>query len=291
MVTVAVEDAAVVVMVNVADAAPVGTVTVVGADAGPFVTETLTLMPPEAATPLIVTVACEIFPPTTLVGLSVSLVTCGAHTRRAPDAEPALVEALIDTLTFDLTGSVFTVNVAELAPAGMVTLVTAGAAAVPSLVARLTTVAFAAGPLSVTVAWVVPPPSRPLGLNVTPAGEAGPTFTVAVAEWPPAEAVIVMETAFVCGDVVIGNVVDVAPAGTVTLPGTASAAGALLVSVTGMPPCGAGTLMLTVPVAPLPPSTLDGFADTLLTLGDQTRRLPLAEPPGDDALIATVVLA
>ena len=57
--------------------------------------------------------------------------------------------------------------------------------------------------------------------------------------------------------VVKGNVALVLPAGTVTEEGTV-VEGSLLISETTSPPIGAGTLMLTVPVEPLPPKTVEG---------------------------------
>src|SRR3989449_6825941 len=58
--------------------------------------------------------------------------------------------------------------------------------------------------------------------------------------------------------VVIVNGALVAPAGTVTLPGTV-AAGLLLDSVTCAPPAGAGPSSVAVPVELLPPVTVVGF--------------------------------
>src|SRR2546425_4905807 len=58
--------------------------------------------------------------------------------------------------------------------------------------------------------------------------------------------------------VVIVNGALVAPAGTVTLPGT-EAAELLLDSVTCAPPAGAGPSSVAVPVELLPPVTVVGF--------------------------------
>ena len=52
---------------------------------------------------------------------------------------------------------------------------------------------------------------------------------------------------------------EVAPAGTVTLPGTVATEVLLLDSVTTAPPLGAAPLRVTVPVELLPPLTLVGL--------------------------------
>lgn len=62
--------------------------------------------------------------------------------------------------------------------------------------------------------------------------------------------------------VVTVNVVDVLPAGTVTLAGTVAAAALLVVSATVAPPAGAVTFSRTVPVEVLPPTTLVGLSET-----------------------------
>src|SRR3989441_7368766 len=59
--------------------------------------------------------------------------------------------------------------------------------------------------------------------------------------------------------VVTVNVVLVAPAGTVTLPGTVAAV-LLLDRVTDAPPAGAGPFSVTVPVEFPPPVTVVGFS-------------------------------
>src|SRR2546427_7885595 len=59
--------------------------------------------------------------------------------------------------------------------------------------------------------------------------------------------------------VVIVNGALVAPAGTVTLPGTLAAAVLSLDSVTCAPPVGAGPSSVAVPVELLPPVTVVGF--------------------------------
>ena len=61
------------------------------------------------------------------------------------------------------------------------------------------------------------------------------------------------------------NVALVLPAETVRLADTWTTALLLLVSATVLPPLGAGPLSVTVPVAGLPPTTVDGLKLSPLT--------------------------
>lgn len=91
------------------------------------------------------------------------------------------------------------------------------------------------------------------------AGEAGGfTVSAAVRVTPPDAAEMVAPVAAVTGVVVTVKLALLAPAGTVTLDGTAVAA-ELSESVTTAPPLGATALRDTRPVEDAPPATLVGL--------------------------------
>ena len=105
--------------------------------------------------------------------------------------------------------------------------------------------------------------------NVGAAGAVdagGFTVSVAVRVAPAktAEIVAVVDTVTVL--VVTVKLVLVAPAGTVTLAGTAAAV-ELSDNVTTVPPEGAAALRVTVPVEEFPPTTLVGFSDSAESVG------------------------
>jgi hypothetical protein len=85
---------------------------------------------------------------------------------------------------------------------------------------------------------------------------------VAVRVTPSCAAVIVTGVDALTTDVVVANVALVAPAATVTLPGTTAAPVLLLVSATTAPPEEAAVVSVTVPCAVVPPVTLDGVRFT-----------------------------
>ena len=96
----------------------------------------------------------------------------------------------------------------------------------------------------------------------------GPGFTVKVPVWleVPRVAVMVTGVEVVTARVVTVKVAVVAVAGTVTVAGTVATEGVLLVRVTMVPPVGAAALKVTVPVEGLPPMTVAGLTETVLTV-------------------------
>ena len=81
--------------------------------------------------------------------------------------------------------------------------------------------------------------------------------------------------------VVTVKVLEVDPAGTVTLAGTVAAAVLLLVRSTVMPPVGASAERVTVPVEEVPPVTVVGLTLTeeRLTLGAFTVKVAVLVVP------------
>ena len=70
--------------------------------------------------------------------------------------------------------------------------------------------------------------------------------------------------------VVIEKVVDVVPAGMVTLDGGVAVAGVELCTVTWAPPAGAGADRVTVPVTVVPPTTVLGLTSNEVRAGGST---------------------
>ena len=171
------------------------------------------------------------------------------------------------------------VNVADVAPAGIVT--DAGTRArVALLLRRVTVVAVAAARLSVTVPVDETPPRTDAGFKLKALNVAGAWLTVSVAVLvtAPAVAVIVAVVAAFTDVVVTVKVAVDAPAATVTVAGTAAET-LLLANVTTIPPVGAGEPSVTVPVTFVPPLTDVGLTAT----ADNT-------PAGTDIDLAASVL-
>lgn len=92
------------------------------------------------------------------------------------------------------------------------------------------------------------------------------TVRVAVRVTPPAVAETTAERFVVAAVVLTVNAAVVAPSATVTLAGVVAAAVLLLVKATTVPPAGAAPLRVTVPVDELPPITVEGVRDRLVTV-------------------------
>ena len=99
----------------------------------------------------------------------------------------------------------------------------------------------------------------------------GVTVSVALLRTEPFQAEIVANIVRGTGLVRTVNVIDVSPAGTVTLAGTFAMIGLLLLKRTTTPPSGADPLSVMVPVDVLPPVTVVG-----LSVSDDNETVTLA---------------
>lgn len=160
-----------------------------------------------------------------------------------------------------VTAVVVAVKVAVDDPAGTVTL--AGTTTLVLLDERVTTAPPGpAGPANTTVPIEGLPPNIETGDMATLSNAAGVTVKVAVADWPPADAVMTAGVLTETPVVVTVNVAVFAPARTVTYVGT-FADGLLLRSCTSAPPVPAACESVTVPVLAKPPRTEVGLSARL----------------------------
>ena len=160
-----------VVMVKLALLAPAATVTLAGTVAFVLLLDKAIITPPLGAALLKVTVPCELLPPVTLVGLSVSedkLAGGGAgRTVRVAVRVTPLNAAEIVTLFVVATAAVLIAKVALVAPEGTVTVAGVEATEELLLVKVTTAPALGAALLSVTVPCDIPPPTRVFGFKVS----------------------------------------------------------------------------------------------------------------------------
>ena len=189
------------------------------------------------------------------------------------------------TLVAEETDEVEIVKVTDVAPAATVTLPGTVAAAL-LLETDTTAPPEGAAAVRVTVPWEEAPPVRLAGLTETVDSAAGCGLTTSVApvDTPLYEAVMETLVAEETDAVETVKVAVVAPAATVTLPGTVAAA-LLLDSDTIAPPDGAAAVKVTVPWDEAPPIRLAGLtvtddsaADCGLTVSIAFFETPLYEP-------------
>jgi hypothetical protein len=148
------------------------------------------------------------------------------------------------------------------------------------------------------------PPITLDGFNVNEVrvggGGGGGAVTVREAVWvtPPKDAEMVTQVDEATELVVTVNVVEVAPAGTVTLQSTCAAAVSLLESATCAPPEGAAALKVTVPVEDSePPTTVAGLTVKEARVGEgggcgvTVREAVWVTPPKDAEMVTQVDVA
>jgi len=194
---------------------------------------------------------------------------------------------LIEADVVLVTADVLIVKVAVDAPDGTVTL--AGIVADPLLEDSVTSAPpVPAAPFSVTVPVAVFPPTTVVGDTVRLVRAGAETVKMAVLLIPAREPVMVAETVELTEVVETENVADVAPAATVTEPGTV-ALEELDVSVTTDPPGPAAPVSVTVPVELAPPRTEVGLSDKLVIAAGVIVRVALWLAPFSVPLIAAGV--
>ncbi len=155
------------------------------------------------------------------------------------------------------------------------------------LVRRIADADAAAGPLKVTVPVDVVPPTMLVGLTTNEFRMGAVKDTVAICELVPYFAVTDTFALLATGVVVALKVAVVFPAAIVTDAGTTTD-GAPLDRVTKMPPVGAGPLIVTVPVVPVPPSNVEGEKASVCTAGGLIVRAVFFEiPPAAALMVAT----
>jgi hypothetical protein len=254
MCAVAVAATGVVVTGNVVELKPAGTVTMLTdrlATAG-LSLATLITTPPVGAVVFNVTVAVEVAPPITLVGLNPTDEIAGGFIVRTAVCCTPLYVAEIVAVVWTATFTVVTVKLAEVALAATGTL--AGTVADVEVLPSVTdTPPVWAGPLSATVAvGFGDPPWTVVALSpsdATPVA-AGTTVNVALRLPPPVNVAEMLEVAVEAkaSRLVTGNVAELFPDVTVTVACTVAAAVLLLAKVTTTPPVGAVAFKVTVPV-------------------------------------------
>jgi hypothetical protein len=248
----------------------------------------VTTAPPVGAAVANVTVPWSLVPPTTELELLLSVSVLAELIVRVAVALVAPVcDAVIVELVFDATAVVVTVNVAVVAPEA--TLTVAGTVALVLL--DDSEIVNPLGPAAadrVIVPVELVPPVTDVGLK--PRVHVGTsTVSVALADWPPAEAPIVLVVLVGTPMEVTVKVAVVAPAGTVTVAGTVAAAVLLDVNATDIPPVGAALPRVTIPVEGVPPTTVVGLSETAVTTGGLTVRVAVWFDEPSVAVIVEVV--
>ena len=265
-----------VVAVNVPVVAPAATVTEAGTVTAALPEERATTRPPAGAALVIVTVPVELTPPATVAGLKDSALITGAVTVRVAVAVvPLKVAEMVDV---PLSGRVVTVNVPVELPAATVTLVGTVATEVFDDVSVTTSPPVPAGLERVTVPVEGVTPATVVGLSEREATVEAVTVSVLVTVVVPVVAETTTGVDVATAEVLAVKLADVAPAATVTEPGTVTAA-LPDERPTVRPPAPAAPAKTTVPAEEVPPTTDDGEKEIVLTTAGITGRANLSVIP------------
>ena len=227
----------------------------------------------DGAEALNVRVPVDAVPPRTVVGFRLTVAVIGVTVNVAVAGAAAASDAEIVAVIVDGVSCVDTWNVADVPPA--VTFTVGGtvtplaALSLDRLIVRPPT---GAAELRVTVPALDVLPTTVIGFRDTETTAGGVTVKGAVFVTPFSTPEIVAVTDDETAIVVIGKVAVVAPDRTVTdaYCGAITCADLSLESVTLTPPAGAALLIVTVPVEPAAPSTVDGATVRLTRPGAVT---------------------
>lgn len=244
--------------VNVALVAPAATVTEeLWTSAAAESLARATVVPPDGAGPLSVTVPTLASPPWMLAGLTESADSVGAATESVADLEIPPPVAVITAVVEVAVAEVETLTDALDAPAGIVRRDEALAGADAEI--RIEAPVGPAGPFRVIRATVADPPITDDGVRRTPVTDGAATVRVADLVFESSVAETVTSVLADTGRLVATNVAVDAPAGTETLAGTVAAAVLELERVAVRPPAGAAPVSVTVTVLVCDPTTSDGL--------------------------------
>ncbi len=285
---VVVDETALVVIVNVAEVEPAGTVTVPGTVALVELEFKVTLAPPGPAAPFSVTVPVEGLPPVTDVGETVKLSSVAGLMVSVPVfVDPPCVPWMVAVVTEE-TALVVTVKVAEVAPADTVT--DAGTVALVVLLESDTVVPPGpAAPFSVAVPTAVAPPVTVDGETLMLKSVAASIVNVACCCLPFSVPVIVAGVLAETAVVVTVKVAEVAPGNTRTDGGTVAFV-LLDDRPTVMPPGPAGPVSVAVPVDGFPPITVVGERLILLRVAASIVSVAICVAEASFAVIVALTL-
>jgi hypothetical protein len=210
---------AIVEIVNVPVEAPDGIVTEAGTVALELFEEVVTSRPPAGAAPLSVSEPVADAPPGIVEGITENEVRVAGMIVSEALIPVVPWEAVIAAPLRIATGEVFTTNVADVEPAGTVTVLGTVALVLLELTVTITPPTGAEF-ANLTVAVEEIPPITEVGLRLIPVTGSAFALRTAVADVKESEAVIVTEYPLCSALVVIAKVVEVEPEGTVTDAGT-----------------------------------------------------------------------
>jgi hypothetical protein len=262
-------------------------------DAGTVVLGSLevraTVVPPAGAGFASVTTISDELPPRTADFVRLSWKVLAASTVSEADWAIVFAVPVMLPVTFVFVFVVVTVKVVDVDPAGIVTIAGTVALALADVIATPKPPNWA-GLLIVNVPVEGAGPTTAVGVRLTETSVGAVIVNVALPDWPLADAPIAEVVLAPTATVVTGKVVDVVPAGTVTVAGTVADA-LPEVRATDCPPVGAGPLIVTVANEGFPPTTDVGTSVTPVTTAGLTVRVAVPFTAPVVAVMVSVLTA